>query len=107
MEKKLEGMKKHIEFLYDELELKEKEVSKLKESAEHANTICRKNTEYAQEILRAKCDLSQQLENKEKEIHDLKNEKYTCSTPGTRGWSRLRDRMLAMKNRNNTRKSVF
>ena len=42
MEKKIEGLEKHVKFLYEELEDKEKEIVDLKESVDHANEICRK-----------------------------------------------------------------
>ena len=37
---------------------------------------------------------------------DLEQVAYYTNTPGTRGWSRLRDRTLAVKSRKSARKSA-
>ena len=75
MDRKVEGMEKHIDFLYEELESKEKEIDELKESVKHTDEVFRKNTAYAQDVLVEKCSLSKQLEIKEEDIRELKKNK--------------------------------
>ena len=97
MENRIKSLEKHIDFLYDELESKEKEVEQVKESHKHADELCRKNTAYAQEILVEKCSLSQLLEKKEVEIHELKSKDSKCQN----GCERMEEVMqYAAKNKN-------
>ena len=42
MDRKIQSQTKHIEFLNEELELKEKEINELKESLDNAIKLCRK-----------------------------------------------------------------
>ena len=42
MDRKIESQTKHIKFLNEELELKEKEIVELKESLDNAIKLCRK-----------------------------------------------------------------
>ena len=66
---------KHTEYLYDELDLKEKEIDNLKESIKQAKNLYKKQTAFAQEMHVEKCQLALQLEEKEKDIADLENAK--------------------------------
>ena len=75
MERKLQEKVKHIEFLYIELDDKEKEIDKLRESLKRANNLYTKQTTFAQEVHEEKCSLSLQLEIKEEEIAILKQAK--------------------------------
>jgi chromosome segregation ATPase len=115
MEKKLEEKDKHLKYLYDELEEKEKEIHDLKESLDHANDICTKNTAYAQRVLVEKCSLSQELERKEKEIFELKQKESKCKN-GCENYNKSideiydagnkhREKLLALKEIAETQKS--
>ena len=75
MERKLQEKVKHTEYLYDELDLKEKEIDNLKESIKQAKNLYKKQTAFAQEMHVEKCQLALQLEEKEKDIADLENAK--------------------------------
>ena len=99
MERKLEESEKHIAFLYDELELKEKEIDSLKESVDHANEICRKNTAYAQEILVEKCSISLELEKKENEINDLRKKRGSECKNGCEKYSKSEDDIYEATNK--------
>ena len=72
MDKKIESQTKHIDFLNEEFELKEKEIVELKESLDNAIKLCTKKTAFAEEISTEKCSLALDLKRTEEEMHDLK-----------------------------------
>jgi hypothetical protein len=101
MEKKIEGLEKNVNFLYEDLEDKEKEILDLKESVDHANEICRKNTAYAQKTLVEKCSLAKELESKEKEIFEVRENRENKCKNGCEKYNRSMDDVVkyATKNR--------
>ena len=71
----MKGLEEHVDYLYEELEGKEKEIDDLKKMVKETDELCRKNTAYAQEMLREKCSISLELEKRKEEIKELKSEK--------------------------------
>ena len=72
MEGKLKEKQKHIEFLYDELDNKDKELDKLQDALNNAKNLYKKQTAFSQEVLEDKNELSVRLENLEKDFAELK-----------------------------------
>ena len=81
MEEKLREKQKHIEYLYNELDAKDREYDKLKDALEKSKLLYKKQTEFAQEVLDDKDNLSLQLKSQGKEIARLSSlecEKHVC-----------------------------
>ena len=68
MERKLQEKVKHIEFLYDELDIKEKDIDKLKESLEYSKNLYKKQTAFAEEALQDKENLLHELDKRKEDF---------------------------------------
>ena len=102
MDRKIESQTKHIEFLNEELELKEKEINELKESLDNAIKLCSKKTAFAEEMLTEKCGLAQDLKMMEEDMHDLKKLTKSSCQNSCGKYNRSMDEVVgyAEKNKN-------
>ena len=101
MDGKIQSQTKHIEFLNEELEIKEKEIVDLKEYLKNADKLNRKKTVYAEEILNEKCVLSQELRRMEKDMFELKKQTSTCQN-GCEKYNRSMDDIVTYAEKNKT-----
>ena len=103
MERKLQEKVKHVDYLYDELDIKEKEIEKLKESLNYAKHLYKKQTAFAEEVLDEKNFLSLELDKKKEDIADLMQTKCGCSKYSkiveeiADAASKHRDKLIALK----------
>ena len=67
MERKIADQNKLIEFLYDDLEVRHKELDDLKESLKVANSRCRRNLDIAEEAKMDLLALKEELKRKDEE----------------------------------------
>ena len=68
MDRKVKEKIKHIEYLCDELDIKEKEIEKLKESLKYVNHLYKKQTAYSVKMLEENNTLALELEKKKEAI---------------------------------------
>ena len=105
MEQKLKEKVKHIEFLYDELDNKEKDIDKLKESLEYAKNLYKKQTAFAEEVLQDKRSLLVELDKRKE---DLANQKEAKCEKGCENYNKTvhqiaeaaakhREKLIALK----------
>ena len=78
MDRKVKEKVKHIEYeyLYDELDIKEKEIEKLKESLKYVNHLYKKQTANAVKMLEENNTLALELEKKKEDLANIKQTKY-------------------------------
>ena len=100
MDKKIESQTKHIDFLNEEFELKEKEIVELKESLDNAIKLCTKKTAFAEEMSTEKCSLALDLKRMEEEMHDLKKLTKSSSQNSCGKYNRSMDEVVGYAEKN-------